>query len=281
MSTQPIPLVLALLAFALYGACQSSPSGETEQADKAAQQPTNVPDAPPPMSLAEQAREAGFDINYIMGKFDPASHPDFVGVEQQYADRGGLYLRQEVYEAFLKMREAAAKEGLTMTIRSATRNFDYQKGIWERKWTGARKLSSGANAAQAFPDPKDRALEILKYSSMPGTSRHHWGTDLDINAFNNAYFETGPGQQLYTWMEAHAAEYGFCQPYSPKGEARPDGYNEEKWHWSYLPTAQPLTALAREALSDEDIKGFKGAEVAGEIEVVRRYVLGIGLACRP
>jgi len=275
-----IPLIAALVAFALCGACQSS-GGGTQNADSPNEETTNVPDAPPAMTLAEQAREAGFDVDYIMGKFDPAQHPDFVVIDQQYADRGGLYLRKEVYEAFLNMREAAAKEGITMTIRSATRNFDYQQGIWERKWTGARKLSSGANAAQAFPDPKARALEILKYSSMPGTSRHHWGTDMDLNAFNNEYFETGPGQKLYTWMQAHAAEYGFCQPYSPKGEERPYGYNEEKWHWSYLPTAQPLTALAQKSLSNGDIEGFKGAAVAGEIDVVRKYVLGINPACMP
>lgn len=273
-----ISLIAALLAFALCGTCQSS-GGEPQQ-EVSSDVQTNVPDAPPPMTLAEQAKEAGFDINYIMGKFNPEKHDDFVLIDQKYADRGGLYLRKEVYEAFLNMREAAAKEGISMTIRSATRNFDYQKGIWERKWTGARRLSSGENAAKAFPDPKDRALEILKYSSMPGTSRHHWGTDMDLNAFNNEYFETGPGQKLYAWMQAHAAEYGFCQPYSPKGEERPHGYNEEKWHWSYLPTAQPLTALAKASLSNNDIEGFKGAEAAEEIDVVRKYVLGINQDCQ-
>jgi LAS superfamily LD-carboxypeptidase LdcB len=272
-------LIAALLAFALCGACQSS--GSDAQQSQSTNAETNVPDAPPPMTLAEQAKEAGFDINYIMGKFKPEAHDDFVLIDQKYADRGGLYLRKEVYEAFLNMREAAAKEGITMTIRSATRNFDYQKGIWERKWTGARHLSSGENAAQAFPNPKDRALEILKYSSMPGTSRHHWGTDMDLNAFNNEYFETGPGQKLYAWMQAHAAEYGFCQPYSPKGEVRPYGYNEEKWHWSYLPTAQPLTALAKASLSNTDIKGFEGAETAEGIDVVRKYVLGVNQECMP
>ena len=280
MSTSNVPLIAALVALAFCGACQSS-GGDTQNSDSPAEEATNSLDAPPAMHLAEQAREAGFDIGYIMGKFDPAQHPDFTAVDQQYADRGGLYLRTEAYGAFLKMQEAAAKEGITMIIRSATRNFDYQKGIWERKWTGTRRLSSGKNAAQAFPDPKARALEILKYSSMPGTSRHHWGTDLDLNAFNNEYFETGPGQKLYAWMQEHASEYGFCQPYSPKGEERPDGYNEEKWHWSYLPIAQPLTALAQESLSNEDIEGFKGAAVAGEIDVVRKYVLGINPGCMP
>ncbi len=242
---------------------------------------TQLPHEPPPISLAQQAREAGFDKDYLTGNFEPAEHPDFVRVSSKYADREGLYLREDTYQAFLQLREAAAAAGHTLVIRSATRNFDYQKGIWERKWNGQRTLSSGENAAEAYPDPKERALQILKYSSMPGTSRHHWGTDFDINAFNNEYFESGKGKALYEWMAAHAHEYGFCQPYTPKGEARPHGYNEEKWHWSYMPIAQPLTALAEEELENRDISGFAGADVAESLLVVQRYVLGVSPNCLP
>ena len=227
----------------------------------------------------EKARAMGFDTPYLMGQFDPAKHPDFVQVPARYADREGLLLRKDTYEAFLAMYEAAQAEGIQLVIRSATRNFNYQKGIWERKWTGQQKLSSGEHAAQAFPDPKERALEILKYSSMPGTSRHHWGTDIDLNAFNNRYFEEGQGQKIYAWLTAHAPGFGFCQPYSPKGPERPNGYNEEKWHWSYLPVAQPLTALARAELQDGMISGFKGATTATSIQVVDNYVLGISDLC--
>lgn len=223
----------------------------------------------------------GFDPSYLMGKFEPAEHPDFVQIPGRYADREGLLLRKDTYEAFLRMYEAARKAGHQLVIRSATRNFNYQKGIWERKWTGQRQLSSGANAATAFPDPEARALEILKYSSMPGTSRHHWGTDIDLNAFNNSYFEIGKGKQIYEWMNTHAAGFGFCQPYTLKGTDRPHGYNEEKWHWSYLPVAQPLTALAKATLHDEMISGFEGAETASDIRVVEKYVLGINQSCLP
>ncbi|MCO6487223.1 MAG: M15 family metallopeptidase [Phaeodactylibacter sp.] len=231
-------------------------------------------------SLADTAIAGGFTTDYIMGRFDPAQHPDFTLVDARYADREGLYLRRDTYEAFLRMREAAKKEGITLVIRSATRNFDYQKGIWERKWTGAQAIENGKDASKAYPDPKARALKILEYSSMPGTSRHHWGTDMDLNAFNNEYFETGEGLKIYQWLTAHASAYGFCQPYSPKGDERPYGYNEEKWHWSYLPVALPLTALAKEKLKDDMVAGFLGAEVAREIGVVEKYVLGINGECR-
>jgi LAS superfamily LD-carboxypeptidase LdcB len=269
------------LIFPFFLSCQPA----TDTGQQATQ--TEVPVDAAETALSEKkdttdlakARAMGFDTQYLMGQFDPARHPDFVEVPARYADREGLLLRKDTYEAFLAMYEAAQADGIQLVIRSATRNFNYQKGIWERKWTGQRKLSSGENAAQAFPDPKERALEILKYSSMPGTSRHHWGTDIDLNAFNNRYFEEGQGQKIYAWLTAHAPDFGFCQPYSPKGPERPNGYNEEKWHWSYLPVAQPLTALAREELQDRLISGFEGANTATDIQVVDNYVLGISNLC--
>ena len=217
--------------------------------------------------------------DYLMGKFNPAQSSDFVKVEKKYASRPGFYLRKETYEAFKVMHTAAAKAGVQLTIKSATRNFAAQKGIWEAKWTGKRLLAGGVNAEKTIPNPKDRALKILEWSSMPGSSRHHWGTDLDLNAFVNSYFEKGRGLKEYEWLQANAASFGFCQPYSPKGTARPFGYNEEKWHWSFLPLAKKLSDQCRLRLKDEHITGFKGAEIASEIEIIKKYVLGINQAC--
>lgn len=220
-----------------------------------------------------------FSIEYIMGKFDPAQHPDFVVVDKKYADVEGYFLRKDTYESFAKMWEAAQADGIKLTIISATRNFNRQRAIWEGKWTGSRVIENGANAAKKYPDPKTRALKILEYSSMPGSSRHHWGTDIDLNDLDNYTFEQGPGKKVYEWMVSHAHEYGFCQPYSPKDDARPNGYNEEKWHWSYMPVAKKLTDLAARSMTDDMIGGFKGAETAVEIKVVERYVLGINQNC--
>lgn len=219
-----------------------------------------------------------YDLNYVMGKFDPATHPDFVHIEARYTDGNDRYLHQETYANFIRMYEAAQTDGVTLTIVSAARNFDMQKGIWEAKWNGSRKIENGKNAAEAYPDPKTRALKILEYSSMPGSSRHHWGTDVDLINLNNDYFDTGEGKKAYDWLLANAAAFGFCQPYT---SGRPFGYQEERWHWSYLPLAQPLTALARLQLKDDMIEGFAGAETAKSIEIVERYVLGINMECLP
>lgn len=222
-----------------------------------------------------------FTLDYLMGKFDPAKHPDFTAIALPYANREGLYLRRDALEAFIRMYEAAKADGITLRIISAARNFASQKSIWEAKWTGARTLESGKSAAAAFPNPADRAREILKYSSMPGSSRHHWGTDIDLNNLNPRWFQEGEGKRIHDWLTAHGAEYGFCQPYSPKGADRPNGYNEEQWHWSYMPIASQLTAMARKELRNELIQGFQGAETATEIDIVGNYVLGINPNCQP
>lgn len=220
------------------------------------------------------------DIDYCMGKFEPKTHADFVAIPIKYADREGMYMRADAYEAFEKMYGEAIKEGIKFQIRSAARNFDYQKGIWERKWTGTTKLSDGTDVSKDISEPIKKALKILEYSSMPGTSRHHWGTDIDLNSFNNEYFEKGEGKKMYDWLVSNGAAYGFCQPYTPKGPQRPDGYNEEKWHWSYQPVSQGITEYAEKNMRNEMISGFLGSETAPEIDVVTKYILGINQGCR-
>ncbi|NQX92085.1 MAG: D-alanyl-D-alanine carboxypeptidase family protein, partial [Flavobacteriales bacterium] len=70
----------------------------------------------------------------LLGRFNPAQHEDFVKISSEYTSKSNIYLRKEAYTAFQEMEEAAQKDGINLTIISATRNFNYQKSIWERKW---------------------------------------------------------------------------------------------------------------------------------------------------
>jgi LAS superfamily LD-carboxypeptidase LdcB len=217
------------------------------------------------------------DKNYLLGKFDPATHPQFVKLADEHT-RGsgrGAYLRKETYEAFMKMNDAARKEGVELKIISATRNFDSQKRIWESKWNG--KVQVEGKDLTTVTDLKERARLILLYSSMPSTSRHHWGTDMDLNALNNSFFDSGEGLKIYTWLKAHAAEFGFCQPYTTKDSGR-TGYEEERWHWSYLPLSGEFLNQYIKEVTYTDITGFEGSKVAKSMEVIRNYVEGV--ACK-
>lgn len=252
LKNSALPVLLAFVGFA----CQDDAAVRPAVAAALTQ-----PAAAPPPAVVDSA--------YLLGKFDPLSHPDFVAVGKPWSDKPGMYLRKETFEAFKKMFDAAGKEGIALNIISGTRNFQRQKEIWEGKW---------ARFAKATPKAKDRALKILEYSSMPGSSRHHWGTDIDLNDLNNKSFEKGgQHEKMYKWLAVHAHEYGFCQPYTA---GRPTGYREEKWHWSYTPLSRYFLEQYKNTLSEADITGFKGAETATEIGIVKNYVLGINEACK-
>jgi zinc D-Ala-D-Ala carboxypeptidase len=217
------------------------------------------------------------DKNYLLGKFEPSADSRFVKLSSEYAQGSALngFVRKETFEAFQKMAAAAKKENINLIIISATRNFYSQKTIWENKWNGKTKVE-GKNLT-TVADLNERAKMILLYSSMPGTSRHHWGTDMDLNSLDNNYFKKGEGLKIYNWLVAHAAEFGFCQPYTSKTSGR-TGYEEEKWHWSYLPLAKEFLAEYKKQIRYDDITGFAGSETATTLNVITNYVDGV--ACK-
>jgi len=208
----------------------------------------------------------GVSKNYLLGRFNPSAEAGFVKPDAAFTAGAarGQYLRKETWEAFLNMARAAEKEGIKLVILSATRNFDTQKAIWEQKW----------RREAAIAEPAARAAKILQYSSMPGTSRHHWGTDIDLNSLENSYFEVGEGLKVYQWLVQHAHEFGFCQPYTSKATGR-TGYEEEKWHWSYTPLSVPLLQQYMNTITLEDISGFQGSETAAQLDVINTYVAGV------
>ncbi|WP_341221909.1 M15 family metallopeptidase [Polaribacter atrinae] len=201
--------------------------------------------------------------NYVLGKFDYTKNSDFTLVPEENSSKE-IYLRKEVLEAFLQMNAAALKEGISFTVISGTRNFDHQKRIWNYKWNDKYKN---------FP-PLERAKKILEFSSMPSTSRHHWGTDIDINSLTNSYFEKGKGLKEYNWLLKNAHTFGFYQPYTSKKNGR-TGYSEEKWHWTFLPLSSLYLKYYNATVGLEKINGFEGFSYAKELNVIEEYVNGI------
>lgn len=216
--------------------------------------------------------------SFLMGKFRVQNHADFVRINSKYASRKGMYLQKEAYVAYKKMHQAAREDGVYLKIRSAARNFEHQKRIWEAKWTGRRKVS-GMNLAKKIPHNLNRARKILRYSAMPGSSRHHWGTEIDLNSFNNNWFAYGKGRHLYKWLQKNARRYGFCQVYTKKNRQRLTGYEEEKWHWSYMPLSSHYTKKFKEKIKLNDFSGFKGSTTAKKVDIINSYVLTINPEC--
>ena len=205
----------------------------------------------------------------LTGKIDYAKDDRFVLVDQSVCNKP-TWLRKEAAEAFYKMAEAAAKDGISLTIISGARSFWRQKQIWERKWQQYSNLP-----------PEERASKILNFSAMPMTSRHHWGTEVDLNQLNNDYFSRGEGARIYQWLCDNAPDFGFCQVYTNTGLITVPHYAEEKWHWSYMPVSFKMLYLYDEWITDEDITGFSGSELAGKLKVIDYYVNGVDESCTP
>ncbi|TVQ88038.1 MAG: D-alanyl-D-alanine carboxypeptidase family protein [Bacteroidetes bacterium] len=219
------------------------------------------------------------DKNILLGKLSSSQRDSLLSpIEIKYASRDGMYMHHEAYDAFVEMHEAAKGDGIELVIISAFRDFVHQRRIWNNKWNGQQVLSGNIYATD-IANPADRALEILRFSAMPGTSRHHWGTDVDLNSLNNKYFEYGRGKREYEWLKENAERFGFCQPYTARGENRQQGYEEEKWHWSFKPVAAVYLRTFADSVAYDDISGFEGWETARQLNVIDNYVLSVNKDC--
>lgn len=203
------------------------------------------------------------DKNYVQGKFDYTKDSSFVIVPKEHSNKT-IYIRKEVLNAFLKMKQEAEKDSIEFTIISGTRSFEYQKQIWDYKW----------NEKYKDLPPTERVKKILEYSSIPSTSRHHWGTDIDLNSLSNNYFSHGKGIKTYNWLQKNAHKFGFYQVYTSKENGR-KGYNEEKWHWSYAPFSSLYLKFYNEKIQSKDFPDFQGADFIKKIKIVNDYVNGI------
>ncbi len=209
---------------------------------------------------------------YLLGKFEADTTSDFVLLPSGLTGGETAYLRREPAAALARMAQAALDSGVVLTVVSATRSYERQRAIWEGKFEGTR-LSNGRNLEQEYPDPTERCLAILEYSSAPGTSRHHWGTDADLNSTNLTYWQTEEGLVTLGWLEHNANRYGFYMAYTPDRE---HGYSYEPWHWSYQPLARPLLRYYfHKLIEDEDLDGFFGAEYVRQLPWREWYIDGV------
>lgn len=204
--------------------------------------------------------------NILLGKFDYKKDSNFSIVSSKYSSKT-IYLRNEVLLKFDQMYNAALKDGIKLVIISGTRSFNHQKYIWDRKWAKNIQKMDSISAVK----------EIMKYSSMPSTSRHHWGTDIDLNNLENSYFEIGEGKKIFDWLVENASKYGFHMTYDNQEETKRTGYKMEKWHWSYMPISEQFLIQFNEYINCENISSFKGSKFAchPNVDVIKNFVNGI------
>ncbi|TAK56010.1 MAG: D-alanyl-D-alanine carboxypeptidase family protein [Gammaproteobacteria bacterium] len=192
-------------------------------------------------------------------------------------------------EPFLALCQAAARAGHPLAVVSSFRDFGRQRQIWNAKYRGERPVMDrrGRPLEVTALDPRRRVEALLRWSALPGASRHHWGTDLDVADRNvlasgycprldpAEYRRGGPFAALGDWLGQHVHRYGFYRPYTRSGT----GVAAEPWHLSFAPVARgALAGMTLDLLAG----AIENAGVEGESEILarlpairRRYVLAV------
>ncbi len=230
-----------------------------------------------------------------MSRIDLASAAVLTGQTYEHlcsareAEALGARVHREVVAPFLRLKERARDAGFDLRILSGFRSFERQLAIWNDKVAGERPVldSEGRPIDIWSLDERDLVFAILRWSALPGTSRHHWGTDLDVyderarpEGYNVELLpeEVAAGGMfgpLHAWLDERIAAGQSAAFYRPYDEDR-GGVAPERWHLSYAPVAafwaRRLTAdTLHRALRDTNL-ALKETVFLHLEEIVERFV---------
>ena len=196
-----------------------------------------------------------------------------IGMDDSRIVSDTILLEKETYSAFVKMKDAAEKDGIIIKLVSGFRDFYRQQMIWNNKY---RKFTNEFSL-----DGPTAIKEIIRFSTIPGTSRHHWGTEIDIidKNFENEkhlliskkYEEGGIFNSLKKWMDKNSKRFGFYIVYDDDSN-RP-GFEYEPWHYTY----KPISDLYQREFLKLNLKSiisktkFEGKEFIND-EFIKKYI---------
>ena len=166
-------------------------------------------------------------------------NPDLIG--------DSIKLEKNTYYAYKKMEKAAKKDGISLKIVSAHRGYERQKFIWNKKY---KKFTE-----ENLLEPTLAINEIIRFSTIPGTSRHHWGTEIDIidenysdeiNVLMSSKFEKGGiFFEIKNWLNLNSEKFGFYITYDNNPERK--GFEHEPWHYSYAPISKKMLSIFKKS----------------------------------
>jgi LAS superfamily LD-carboxypeptidase LdcB len=197
-------------------------------------------------------------------------------------------LHVEVIPPFLSLQAAASEAGFELQIVSGFRGFERQLAIWNGKANGSRPVLDKQSHIidMSLLSDTDKALAIMRWSALPGCSRHHWGTDFDIYdaAAVSVDYEVqltpeevssgGVFAPMHDWLDDYLASSlsGFFRPYAEDN----GGIAPERWHLSYAPVANRYEVVfslrALVGLWRERQMALVDAVVALPVDVLQRYL---------
>jgi len=198
-------------------------------------------------------------------------------------------VHRDVLEPLNELKKAAEQAGFKLGVCSSFRSFDRQVQIWNAKVSGATPVLNSLSIPMDIKSlsPEKLIEAILRWSALPGTSRHHWGTDFDVidlaqlNAGTSfrlvpEEFESGSlFGKLHDWLDENMESYGFFRPY----QIDRGGVSPERWHLSYAPLAQSYLSqhseeLVRKVLEPSELR-LKKEVLTFLPEIWKKFVTNI------
>ncbi|MFN9646274.1 MAG: D-alanyl-D-alanine carboxypeptidase family protein [Cyanobacteriota bacterium] len=144
--------------------------------------------------------------------------------DQLVALSPGLKLHQDAADAYHAMEQAAAAEGVSLSLLSAFRSIAEQEQLF---------FAIKAQRNQS-------ALNRAKVSAPPGFSEHSTGYAIDVGDASQPNTNLSPAftqTKAYRWLSNNAARFQFTLSF-PQGN--PQGVNFEPWHWRYEGSVEAL-----------------------------------------
>ena len=192
---------------------------------------------------------------------------------------------------FLRLQKAAAEEGFNLQVISAFRDYERQLKIWNLKASGQRQLIDSEEKPLDFStlSPSEIVFAILRWSALPGCSRHHWGTDIDVYDGNTQSPEDvqlvpsettgdGPSARLHEWLDSRIntnEAFGFYRPYATDR----GGVSPERWHLSYYSLARRYLEAVTPSLFKKNILEsdllLKDVVMEHAEEIYQRFFLNV------
>lgn len=198
-------------------------------------------------------------------------------------------VHRQILHDFLKLQKEAHESGFDLQVISAFRDYQRQLLIWNSKARGERPLYDDQGNLLEFAklSPKEVMFAILRWSALPGSSRHHWGSDLDVFDAGTQRPEEvklitaeceneGAAAKMHAWLDlviAKDAAYGFYRPYrTDRGGVAP-----ERWHLSHYAVSRRMTDVFTYSIFKKNIENsdllLKAELLEHSHEIFERFFL--------
>lgn len=214
-----------------------------------------------------------------------------LGLNTEFIDFDAIEVpvHRVLLEPLQHLRQEAQQAGFRLGVCSGFRSFEQQLRIWNDKASGTRPLldANGRSLDVKKLTPQEIVDSILLWSALPGASRHHWGSDVDVvdaEVVASGYrpqltveecSEGGRFFEFHRWLSAYLAmdNSDFFRPYTEQYDY---GVSPEPWHLSYRPLAHAFSkVLSLESLHQQIVSSdlaLKDVVLAKLGHIYRHYV---------